>query len=88
MDHYEESQGSKLSRKIAENPFMPVGILGLIGACAYGAYQFKNRGKMSTSVYLMQLRVGAQGAVVGTLTLGVAYTILRDHVFNKGKDST
>lgn len=38
---------------------------------------------MSTSVYLMQLRVGAQSAVVGALSVGVAYTLLKEHVFNK-----
>jgi len=83
MEDLEGTQSSKLYKKIQENPFMPVGILGCIGAVAYGAYQFKHKGKMSTSVYLMQLRVGAQGVVVGTLGLGVAYTLLKEHVFNK-----
>ena len=32
---------------------------------------------MSTSVYLMHLRVKAQGMVVGALTIGVAYNILQ-----------
>ncbi|CAH1407844.1 unnamed protein product [Nezara viridula] len=83
MDDYSESQTSRLSRKISENPFMPLGIVGLIMACGFGAYQFKNRGKMSTSVYLMQLRVGAQSAVVGTLTLGVAYTLIKENILKK-----
>ena len=39
-------------------------------ALGYGAYMFKNRGKMNPSVYLMHLRVGAQGAAVASLTVG------------------
>ena len=45
----------------------------------YGAYNFKNRGKMSTSVYLMHLRVKAQSMVVGAMALGVTYALLKDH---------
>ena len=50
---------------------------------AYGVYDFKNRGTMSASVYIMQYRVKAQSVVVGAMTIGVAYAMLRDHVFNK-----
>lgn len=35
---------------------------------------------MSTSVFLMQLRVAAQGTVVGALTLGLAYKMFGDYV--------
>lgn len=37
---------------------------------------------MATSMYLMQLRVAAQGAVVGTLSLGLIYQIYKriDHL--------
>lgn len=34
----------------------------------------------------MQLRVAAQGTVVGALTIGLVYTMLRDYVFNKKSD--
>lgn len=64
-------------RKIKESPFMPIGITGCIGAVIYGIYNYRNRGGMSTSVYLMHLRVKAQGMVVGSLTIGVAYNIIR-----------
>lgn len=53
------------------------GITGCIGAVIYGIYNYRNRGAMSTSVYLMHLRVKAQGMVVGSLTIGVAYNIIR-----------
>ncbi|KAG8223388.1 hypothetical protein J437_LFUL002633 [Ladona fulva] len=78
--YVDETHAEKLARKAKDAPFLVVGILGLIGACGYGVYAYKNRGKMSTSVYLMQLRVGAQGAVVGALTLGVAYNLIREYV--------
>lgn len=48
---------------------------GFIAAVGLGAYNYKNRGKMSTSMYLMQLRVMAQGTVVGALCLGMMYSI-------------
>lgn len=39
---------------------------------------------MSTSVFLMQLRVIAQGTVVGALTAGIAYTLYNNYA-NKTK---
>jgi len=48
-------------------------------ACLYGAYKYKHRGNMSTSVFLMQLRVGAQGTVVACLTAGIAYALYKDY---------
>ncbi|KAJ8970146.1 hypothetical protein NQ317_013984 [Molorchus minor] len=81
----EESQGSRLARKSKETPFFPIAI-GLCSiAVAYGAYAFKNRGKMSTSVYLMHLRVGAQGIAVGSLTLGLLYTMINEHILKRNK---
>ncbi|BES87925.1 unnamed protein product [Nesidiocoris tenuis] len=82
MDHYDDEE-NKLQKKMKENPLVPIGIVGMLGACAYGAYQFKNKGKMSTSVYLMQLRVAAQGMVVGTLALGVLYNLVNTHILKR-----
>jgi asparagine N-glycosylation enzyme membrane subunit Stt3 len=36
---------------------------------------------MSTSVFLMQLRVAAQGTVVACLTAGIGYSLCKDYVF-------
>lgn len=60
---------------------------GLAAACAVGAYKFKRRGAMSPSVFLMQLRVAAQGTVVGCLTLGLAYTMANEFLWNKNQPS-
>ncbi|XP_018571055.1 HIG1 domain family member 1A, mitochondrial-like isoform X2 [Anoplophora glabripennis] len=79
----QESQSDRLVRKSKETPFFPIAIGVCTAAVAYGAYAFKNRGKMSTSVYLMHLRVGAQGAAVGSLTLGLIYTMVNQYILNK-----
>ncbi|GJQ77160.1 hypothetical protein Trydic_g14837 [Trypoxylus dichotomus] len=79
----EESQAEKLARKSKETPIFPIAIAGLVAAVGYGAYRFNKRGKMSPSVFLMQLRVGAQGIAVGALTLGLAYTMINEHILKK-----
>ncbi|XP_055679054.1 HIG1 domain family member 1A, mitochondrial-like [Lutzomyia longipalpis] len=80
VDYGDESHGSKLARKAKEAPFMPIGIVGFLAAIGIGAYKYKHRGSMSTSVFLMQLRVAAQGTVVGALTIGLAYTMTREYL--------
>ncbi|XP_055626510.1 HIG1 domain family member 1A, mitochondrial-like [Toxorhynchites rutilus septentrionalis] len=82
----EEGSGDKLARKAKESPFMPIGLAGLAMVCGVGAYKYKNRGTMSTSVFLMQLRVAAQGTVVAALTIGLAYTMANEYLFKKKGD--
>lgn len=86
-EYSDESQSDRLARKSKDSPFMIIGLIGLAAACAIGAYKFKSKGKMSTSVFLMQLRVAAQGTVVVALTAGLAYQLARDHIF-KDKSKT
>ncbi|CAG9816027.1 unnamed protein product [Phaedon cochleariae] len=83
MYYEEESQSERLARKSKETPFFPIAIGICLAAIGYGAYAFKNRGKMSVSVYLMHLRVGAQGAAVGSLTLGLIYTMINERLLKK-----
>ena len=54
----------------AFNSFIILGILGTCGMLGWGFYRFKYRGGMSPSVFLMHLRVKAQGMIVGAITLG------------------
>ncbi|XP_050665618.1 HIG1 domain family member 1A, mitochondrial-like [Leptidea sinapis] len=82
FDYQEESHSERLARKSKESPFMVIGIAGLAAAVGYGAYAYKRRGAMSTSVFLMQFRVIAQGTAVGALTVGMIYTLYKNH-FNK-----
>jgi len=74
---YEEQLGSRMTRKFKEAPFVPMGLAGFFAALGYGAYMFNRKGTMSTSVYLMHLRVQAQAMVVGAITIGVGYTLFK-----------
>nr|XP_049697695.1 HIG1 domain family member 1A, mitochondrial-like [Helicoverpa armigera] len=85
FEYRDESQADRLARKSKDSPFMIIGILGLIGVCGFGAYKYKTKGKMSTSVFLMQLRVAAQGTVVSALTIGLAYTLVKEHLLKDDK---
>ncbi|XP_055374993.1 HIG1 domain family member 1A, mitochondrial [Condylostylus longicornis] len=82
-----EESTSKLATKAKESPFMLMGIGGFIAAGLIGAYKYRTRGNMSTSVFLMQLRVAAQGTVVGCLTLGLAYSMAKEYMFKDKKES-
>lgn len=62
---------------------LSLGLAGCVGAVLYGIYQFKNKGEMSTSVYLMKFRVVAQSAVVVTLGLGVGYSMINNYLLPK-----
>ncbi|XP_049887441.1 HIG1 domain family member 1C [Pectinophora gossypiella] len=86
FDYTDESQAERLARKSKDSPFMILGIIGMIGVCGLGIYKYKTRGKMSTSVYLMQLRVAAQGTVVSALTIGLVYTMAKQHLFKDKKE--
>lgn len=68
---------------IVFHEFIFAGLAGFVAAGIIGAYKYKNRGTMSTSVFLMQLRVAAQGTVVGALTLGLGYSMANEYLFNK-----
>ncbi|XP_012282027.1 HIG1 domain family member 1A, mitochondrial [Orussus abietinus] len=80
----DETSGSKFIRKSKESPFLVVGLAGLVAACAYGAYSFKTK-KVSTSTFLMQLRVTAQGLVIASLTVGVAWQMVQKYVLHDEK---
>lgn len=55
------------------------GLAGLVGLVGYGIYGYKNR-KVKTSVYIIHMRVMAQGCVVMCLTAGVAYNLYMRHI--------
>ena len=57
-----------------------LGIAGTLGVLGFGAYSYKNRGGMSTSVFLMHLRVKAQGMIVGAMAIGVGLSLLNEYV--------
>jgi len=55
---------------------------GFTMAVLYGAYRFKYRGDMPVSLYLIHLRVGAQGVAVGSLSIGMIY-LLGKRLYNR-----
>ena len=59
------------------------GLAGCVGAVAYGIAKYKNRGTMSTSVYLMKFRVVAQSMGVLTLGVGVVVSMVNEHLLPK-----
>ncbi|XP_012260212.2 HIG1 domain family member 1A, mitochondrial-like [Athalia rosae] len=83
VEIYDETAGEKLSRKMRESPFVVAGVVGLMAACGHGAYKYKHRGAMSTSVYLMQLRVTAQGILIGCITVGMAWSMFNQLLKHK-----
>uniref|UniRef100_A0A131YM16 Hypoxia-inducbile protein n=1 Tax=Rhipicephalus appendiculatus TaxID=34631 RepID=A0A131YM16_RHIAP len=79
----EETATEKLKRKARESPFMIIGLTGCVFVCTYGAFLFRRRKKLDPSLFLMQLRVSAQGTVIGCLMLGVTYNLFQ-RVLNRG----
>ena len=65
---------------------LTLGFTGLVGALGYGVYAYKFRGPaMTTSRYLMRLRVVAQSMVVGSIIVGVGLTQFRNTAENKSR---
>ncbi|XP_006011625.1 HIG1 domain family member 1A, mitochondrial [Latimeria chalumnae] len=75
----DDSQTSKLLQKVKESPIVPIGMTGFAAIVAYGLFKLKSRGNTKMSVHLIHMRVGAQGFVVGAMTLGVIYTMFKDY---------
>jgi len=60
-------------------PLLIAGIAGTVAACVWGGIAYRYRGPaMTTSRYLMRLRVIAQSCVVGSILAGIGVTALQD----------
>jgi len=77
----------KMKRKAKENPSVPIGVAAAVGMLGWQAHAFKNKGRMKTSVFLIQTRVRAQFMVVGAMICGISYNLINDYVI-KGKSLT
>ncbi|XP_037573376.1 HIG1 domain family member 1A, mitochondrial isoform X2 [Dermacentor silvarum] len=82
----EETATQKFKRKAKESPFMVIGLTGCVFICSYGAFLFRRRKKLDASLFLMQLRVTAQGTVIGCLMLGVTYNLFQ-RFLNRGSSN-
>ena len=61
--------------------------MGTLGGLIYGAYRYKTRGPtIKPSMFIIQLRVFAQGAFVGSLALGMFYQMYLEKVKNKNSN--
>ncbi|XP_006634309.1 HIG1 domain family member 1A, mitochondrial [Lepisosteus oculatus] len=76
----EDTHSSKFLKKAKESPFVPAGMAGFFGIVGYGLYKMKTRGNTKMSVHLIHMRVGAQGFVVGAMTLGVIYSMYKEYI--------
>uniref|UniRef100_A0A9L0RCA6 HIG1 hypoxia inducible domain family member 1C n=1 Tax=Equus caballus TaxID=9796 RepID=A0A9L0RCA6_HORSE len=76
----DKGQLSRLIRKSRDSPFVPIGIAGFITVVSYGLYKLKYRRDQKMSIYLIHMRVAAQGFVVGAVTLGVLYSMYKDYI--------
>ena len=50
---FDEDQGSKLTLKAREAPFVTIGMAGFAAIVAYGLYRLKSRGNTKLSVHLI-----------------------------------
>ncbi|CAK9806617.1 HIG1 domain family member 1C [Anthophora quadrimaculata] len=79
----EKALGNKFSIT-KQSPFVLVGLAGLTAVCGIGAYKWKTMKKtMRPSMYLIQLRVAAQGTVLACITIGMVYQMYTDFVLKK-----
>ncbi|XP_012235893.1 HIG1 domain family member 1C-like [Linepithema humile] len=80
-DIVDPTLSERLLEKGRKSPFLIASLISLAGICGYGAYSFKKR-KISTQLYLIQLRVAAQGTAIACLTLGMLYHMYRKHILH------
>ncbi|EDO46809.1 predicted protein, partial [Nematostella vectensis] len=76
-----ETETEKLIRKSKAQPFIPIGILGTTAAIVWGVIAYRHRGPMSTSRYIMRLRVIAQSCVVGSIMVGMGITAYQGNLY-------
>lgn len=86
---FDDENESKLMRKAKESPFVPIGMAGCAAVVAFGLWRLKSRGNTKMSVHLIHMRVGAQGFIVGAMTLGVIYSMYKQYLAptDPGEDS-
>ncbi|KAI0241576.1 hypothetical protein LSAT2_023604 [Lamellibrachia satsuma] len=85
---FEDTHKDRLKNKMLATPFVPIGVTGALATMAYSIFTFRRRGNMSTSVFLMHLRVRAQSMIVGSMAIGVAVTLIKDYMEKGKKEKT
>ncbi|KYN33340.1 HIG1 domain family member 1A [Trachymyrmex septentrionalis] len=77
----DQTLSEKFVEKGRKSPFLIASLISLAGVCGYGIYGFKKK-KMSTQIYLMQLRVAAQGTAIACLAIGMAYHMVKKYILH------
>jgi len=62
----------KMIARVKDDPMTILGISGCIAMIAYNVHNFKNS-KDTTQMFILKLRVKAQGMIVGAMGLGCLY---------------
>ncbi|XP_043263140.1 HIG1 domain family member 1A, mitochondrial-like [Colletes gigas] len=81
----EQSLQDRMYGFAKRSPFLIAGMLGFAIVGGIGAYKWKTR-KIIPSLFLVQLRVAAQGTVIGCLTMGMIYQMYLQHSKPKPDD--
>ncbi|KAL4228745.1 HIG1 domain member 2A [Mactra antiquata] len=87
----EESAGERTSRLLKENPMVAIGVTGAAFILIRQIRNFKNRGNMRISNYLIHTRLYTQGFIVSAMTLGIGVEVFkfyRKKWFPEAVDST
>lgn len=92
FEEYEnrETFVEKYKRRIIQNPFLSVGLAGLCTMLVIGARKYRKlrADGMSPSVFLINLRVAAQGMVAGALGLGLLSQFVSEHAHTTEDNSS
>lgn len=78
----EPSFGDSLYKVTKKSPFLIAGIIGFTAICGIGAYRWRTS-KIPPALFIVQLRVAAQGTAIACLTLGMMQHMYTDYVTNK-----
>jgi len=77
----DQTLSQKFLEKGRKSPFLVASLISFAGIAGYGAYSFRKK-KISTQLYLIQLRVVAQGTAIACLTIGMGYHMIRKFILH------
>ncbi|XP_014216239.1 uncharacterized protein LOC106645011 [Copidosoma floridanum] len=80
----EETFTDTLIRNFQTKPAVISSLGAMSGALGYGFYRWRTKGFLvSPSLFLIQLRVGAQSAAIGCIIVAMTYNLVDKYIFKK-----
>lgn len=79
-DEVEGPLHSRLSEKFKKDPLLFASMAAFSTIAGIGAYRWKTRKTKDPALFLIQLRVAAQGTAVGILAVGMIYKMYEDFI--------